>query len=309
MESNENYKKFSEKFKDLMGEDSVYEFFLKVQNIMPKYTKKMKDPEFFSFITFIVEHLRKFDEQESISTLVDLSMKLYVKYHPENKIEDPMLFMNSYHKIYKMLPVKIDKSFLKYKFLELCELNGISEDVIHKENIYYEFAMDSKENRFLIEGYRFAMKSMNLEAINSVIHDILKNDVIKMGEEEKKIFIPRTCLEILINKNIQMGIDFITPYLDAKNDYENNDPLLNMSYFICLLLNDKDVSFDKFKEFILLYKLIIEEKDSILKKYINKISMEYFKQLIFMDVNNPLGGFNFLNMMKLVTSLAGAGGH
>ena len=309
MESNENYKKFSEKFKDLMGEDSVYEFFLKVQNIMPKYTKKMKDPEFFSFITFIVEHLRKFDEQESISTLVDLSMKLYVKYHPENKIEDPMLFMNSYHKIYKMLPVKIDKSFLKYKFLELCELNGISEDVIHKENIYYEFAMDSKENRFLIEGYRFAMKSMNLEAINSVIHDILKNDVIKMGEEEKKIFIPRTCLEILINKNIQMGIDFITPFLDAKNDYENNDPLLNMSYFICLLLNDKDVSFDKFKEFILLYKLIIEEKDAILKKYINKISMEYFKQLIFMDVNNPLGGFNFLNMMKLVTSLAGAGGH
>ena len=309
MESNENYKKFSEKFKDLMGEDSVYEFFLKVQNIMPKYTKKMKDPEFFSFITFIVEHLLKFDEQESISTLVDLSMKLYVKYHPENKIEDPMLFMNSYHKIYKMLPVKIDKSFLKYKFLELCELNGISEDIIHKENIYYEFAMDSKENRFLIEGYRFAMKSMNLEAINSVIQDILENNVIKMGEKEKKIFIPRTCLEILINKNIQMGIDFIIPYLDAKNDYENNDILLNMSYFICLLLNDKNVSFDKFKEFILLYKPIIEEKDAILKKYINKISMEYFKQLIFLDVNNPFGGFNFLNMMKLVTSLAGAGGH
>ena len=308
MESKQSQQKFIEKFKDLMEKDSVYEFFLKMQNIMPKYTKKMKDPEFFSFIIFIVEHLNKFEEKESISTLVDLSMKLYIKYHPDNKIEDPMLFMNSYHKIYKMLPVKIDKSFLKYKFLELCELNGISEDVILKENIYYEFAIDSKENKFLIEGYRFAMKSMNFEAINLVVKEILESDVIKMGEKEKKIFISRTCLEILTNKNIQMGIDFILPYLDSKN-YENNDPLLNMSYFICLLLNDKNVSFDKFKEFILLYKPIIEEKDNVLKKYINKISMEFFKQFIFTDVNNPFGGFNFLNMMKLVTSLAGMGGH
>ncbi len=236
-------------------------------------------------------------------------MKLYMKHHPDNKIEDPMLFMNSYHKIYKMLPVKIDKSFLKYKFLELCELNGISEDVILKENIYYEFAIDSKENKFLIEAYRFAMKSMNLEAISTVVKASLENEVIKMCEEEKNIFIARTCLEILINKDIQMAINFIVPYINAKDNYETNAPILNMAYFICLLLNDKNVSFDKFKEFILLYKPIIEEKDNILKKYINKISMEFFKQFIFTDVNNPFGGFNFLNMMKLVTSLAGMGGH
>ena len=33
----ENY---SEKFKDLMGEENLYEFFLKMQNLMPKYSKK-----------------------------------------------------------------------------------------------------------------------------------------------------------------------------------------------------------------------------------------------------------------------------
>ena len=298
----ENY---SEKFKDLMDEDSVYEFFLKMQHIMPKYTKKMKDPEFFSFITFIIEHLLKFDEKESISTLLDLSMKLYLKNHPQNKIDDPMLFMNSYHKIYKILPVKIDKSFFKYKFLELCASNGISEDVILKENIYYEFAIDSKENRFLIEGYRFAIKSMNLEAINSIVKASLENDVIKMSEKEKNVFISRTCLEILMNKNVQIAKDFIIPYINAKNNYEDNDPLLNMTYFICLLLDDKNISFDKFKDFILLYKPVIEENDANLKKYINKISNEFFKQIIFTDVNNPLGGFNFLNMMRMITSLAG----
>ena len=101
---------------------------------MPKYSKKMKDPEFFSFIIFIIEQLTKYDKKELISKLIDLSMKLYLKKHPDNKIEDPMLFMQNYHKIYKMLPVKIDKSFIKYKFFELCELNGISisEDKIHK---------------------------------------------------------------------------------------------------------------------------------------------------------------------------------
>jgi len=298
----ENYE---EKFKDLMGEESTYEFFLKMQHIMPKYTKKMKDPQFFSFITFIVEHLSKYDEKESISTLLDLSMKCYLKNHPQNKIDDPMLFMNSYHKIFKMLPVNTDKSFFKYKYLELCQLNGISEDVIFKENIYYEFAIDSRENKFLIEGYRFSIKSMNLDAINSMVKVILESEVIKMTEKEKQIFISRTCLEILTNKNIQMAIDFISPYINSKNNYEENDPILNMSYFICLLLNDKNVTFDKFKELIMLYKPIIEEKDSVLKKYINKISTDYFKQPVFVEINNPLGGFNFLNMMRLVSSLAG----
>ena len=296
---------YSEKFKDLMDEESIYEFFLIMQNILQKYSKKMKDSEFFSFITFIIDHLNKYDEKESISTILDLSMKTYLKNHPENKIEDPMLFMQSYHKIFKILPVNIDKSFFKYKFLELCELNGISEDIIHKENIYYEFAIDSNENKFLIEAYRFALKSMNLEAINKIIKSTLENEVLKMNEKEKNIFISRACLEILINKNIQMAIDFITPYINPKDNYETNDPILNMTYFICLLLNDKNVTFDKFKELVLLYKPIIEEKDAVLKKYINKISMDYLKQVIFIEVNNPFGGFNFMNMMRLVTSLAG----
>ena len=31
---------FSKKFKNLMGEDSTYEFFLKMQYVMPKYAQK-----------------------------------------------------------------------------------------------------------------------------------------------------------------------------------------------------------------------------------------------------------------------------
>ena len=126
-----------------------------------------------------------------------------------------------------------------------------------------------------------------------------------MSEKEKKIFVARACLEIIINKNIQMAIDFITTYIDSKNNYEKNDQLLNLAYFACLLLNDKNSSFDKFKDLLLVYKPIIEERDASLKKYINKISNDYYKQLLFPEVNNPFGGFNFLNMMRLVTSLTG----
>lgn len=297
---------FSKKFKSLMGEDSTYEFFLKIENVMPKYAKK-KDQDFFSFILFAIEHLAKYKENESISSLFLQSIQLYVENHPDKKIENPLYFMNTYHKLYKMIPVKSDKSLFKYKYLELCDANGIGEDVIFKENIYYEFAVDSRENRFLLEGYKFAIKSMQLDIISDVVKDILDCEKYKMGEKEKKIFVARTCLEIIINKDIQIANDFIIPYINSKDNYELNEPIINMAYFICLLLNDKNITFEKFKEFINIYKPVIEKDDAILKKYINKISFDIYKQIIFPEANNPFGGINFLNVMKLIGSLGNLG--
>ena len=297
---------FSKKFKSLMGEDSVYEFFLKMENLMPKYAKK-KDEDYFSFIIFALEHLAKYKEESSISSLFIQSIQLYVENHPNKKIENPTYFMNTYHKIFKMVPVKSDKSLFKYKFLELCDANGISEESIFKENIYYEFAVDSRENKFLLEGYKFAIKSLKLDIISEVVKDILANEKYKMNEKEKKLFVARTCLEILVNKDINLAKDFIILYINSKDNYELNEPIINMAYFICLLLNDKNINFEKFKEFIEIYRPIIEKEDSLLKKYINKISLDFFKQIIFNEVNNPFGGFNFLNMMKLVGQLSNLG--
>ena len=300
---------FSKKFKSLMGKDSTYEFFLKIENVMPKYAKK-KDQEFFSFIIFAIEHLAKYEENESIHSLFIQSIKLYDENHPNKKIENPSYFMNTYHKIFKMIPVKCDKSLFKYKFLELCDANGISEDAIFKENIYYEFAVDSRENRFLLEGYKFAVKSMKFDIISDIVKDILECEKYKMGEKEKKLFVARACLEIIINKGIMIAKDFISPYINSKDNYELNEPILNMAYFICLLLNDKNVNFEKFNEFINIYKPVIEKEDAILKKYINKISFDNFKQIIFNEVNNPFGGINFFSVMKLVNSLGSlARGH
>ena len=294
---------FSKKFNALMGEDSTYEFFLKMQYVMPKYSKK-KDPVFFSFLIFAIEHLAKYGEDESISSLFIQSMQLYLKNHPDKKIENPSYFMNTYHKIYKMIPVKSDKSLFKYNYLELCDANGISEDDIFKENIYYEFAVDSRENKFLLEGYKFAIKSMKLDIINDVVKDILETDKYKMEEKEKKIFVARTCLELLVNKDKKMAMDFIIPFINAKDNYETNEPLINMAYFICLLLNDKNVTFEKFKEVINIYKPSIEKIDILLKKYINKISFDNYNQYVFPEANNPLAGFNFMGMMKLVGNLS-----
>ena len=67
-----------------------------------------------------------------------------------------------------------------------------------------------------------------------------------------------------------MAINFITPYINGKDNYETNAPIINISYFICLLLNDKNTTFDKFKEFVMLYKPIIEEKDVTLKNILIK---------------------------------------
>ena len=293
---------FSSKFKDILGEECLYEFFLKMQNIMPKYSKK-NDKEFFLFVTFVLEHLSKYDERESIQSILNLSMKLYLEKYKDFKIPEPMAFMKTFHNILKKLPVNVDKSFVKFKFLELCEKNGIPDEELSKENIYYEFAIDSIENKFLIEGYRFSMKSMNLEAINSAVNSILKRD--KMENYEKNVFVARTCLEIIINKNIKMANDFIIPFVNARDDYEENDPIINFAYFICQILKDEKASFEKFKELCDIYKPYIEKKEAILKKYINRISNDIFKKLVFLETNNIFGGFNFMNMMRLVSSLAG----
>ena len=215
---------FSKKFSSLMDENSTYEFFLKMQYVMPKYSKK-KDPIFFSFLIFAIEHLAKYGENESISSLFIQSMQLYLKNHPDKKIENPSYFMKTYHKIYKMIPLKSDKSLFKYNYLELCDINGISEDDIYKENIYYEFAVDSRENKFLLEGYKFAIKSMKLDIINDVVKDILETDKYKMIEKEKKIFVARTCLELLVNKDIKLATDFIIPFINVKDNYETNEPM------------------------------------------------------------------------------------
>ena len=133
---------------------------------------------------------------------------------------------------------------------------------------------------------------------------------IKWEKKKKKLFVARACLEIIINKDIMIAKDFISPYINSKDNYELNEPILNMAYFICLLLNDKNVNFEKFNEFINIYKPVIEKEDAILKKYINKISFDNFKQIIFNEVNNPFGGINFFSVMKLVNSLGSlARGH
>jgi len=43
---------YSEKFKNLMDEESIYEFFLKMQNILQKYSKKNERFRIF-FIYYI----------------------------------------------------------------------------------------------------------------------------------------------------------------------------------------------------------------------------------------------------------------
>jgi len=101
--------------------------------------------------------------------------------------------------------------------------------------------------------------------------------------------------------------EFIIPYINAKNNYELNEPLINMAYFMCVLLNDKNITYEKFKEFIDIYKSNIEKQDPLLKKYINKICFDTYNQYPFIEANSPLGGFNFFNMMKLVGAISNIG--
>jgi hypothetical protein len=178
----EGEKIYEEKFKNLLSPENSYTFFLKMQFILPKYGK---EPEkiYFNFVSFILRQLTKNNDLGSIESILDLSLKIYKENH--NVIENPEFFVSRYHNIFKLLPVNVNKTAFKFSFLEFCDKSKVPEDLLYKQNIYLDYANDSIENKYFIQGYRFAMKSKNIDLIFKEVNSVLNSSELCLNDIDK----------------------------------------------------------------------------------------------------------------------------
>ena len=272
---NEGEKIYEEKYKDLLSPENTYQFFLKMQFIIPKYGKQ-SDEIYFNFISFCLRTLSKNNDSGSIESLLDLSLKIYKENH--NKIENPEFFISHYHKIFKFLPVNVNKTAFKFSFLEYCENSKVNEDLLYKENIYVDYAIDSIENKYFVQGYRFAIKSKNIDIIFKEINLAFNDNELNLNDINKVYFIARTSLELIMN------------------NYNSNHPILNFVFILISFLSLKECNFEKYKELIDSYQNVIN-KDNDLQKYLNFIGLKFFNQSL--EKKEQTGGFNFLNLLNM----------
>ncbi len=289
---NEGEKIYEEKYKDLLSPENTYQFFLKMQFIIPKYGKK-SDEIYFNFISFCLRTLSKNNDSGSIESLLDLSLKIYKENHI--KIENPEFFISHYHKIFKFLPVNVNKTSFKFSFLEYCDNSKRNEDLLYKENIYVDYAIDSIENKYFVQGYRFAIKSKNIDVIFKEIDSAFNDSELNLNDNDKVYFIARTCLELLMNKEIKLAEKLILKYIKNNDNYNVNHPIMNFVFVLTSFLSLKESTFEKYEELIKNYEYVIN-KDNEFQKYLNFISLKFFNKSL--EKNNQ-GGLNFLNLLNM----------
>ncbi len=288
----EGEKIYEEKFKNLLSPENSYQFFLKMQFILPKYGKE-PEKKYFNFVSFILRQLTKNNDLGSIESILDLSLKIYKENH--NVIENPEFFVSRYHNIFKLLPVNVNKTAFKFSFLEYCDKSKVPEDLLYKHNIYLDYANDSIENKYFIQGYRFAMKSKNIDLIFKEVNSVLNSSELCLNDIDKVYFISRTCLEFLINKEIELAGKFILKYIKNNDNYNVNHPIMNFVFVLTSFLSLKESTFEKYEELIKNYEYVIN-KDNEFQKYLNFISLKFFNKSL--EKNNQ-GGLNFLNLLNM----------
>lgn len=289
----ETQKKFDEIFKDYLSKEKCYEFLLKAQTQIKKDIRKnLKSLEFFQLLTYSINHLKQFNEKESIYSMLSTTLDQYISRNPKipKEVEKDKLvksFVDAFS-LYTGLP---NSSNFKSKFLSYCKENNLDEKFLRLCNCYYIFGKDSLIAKQYIEAYNYIIKSGNSELLIELFDNIKnfigkddktqENNLFKnLGEEEYCFLIVRTALELLINKQLEVCFEFVGKYYKIYgkvNDQKEGDAFINFGYSLTCLLIREPKGFDHFWALINLYKGVIEKKYDI-QFYLNKISIVYYNK-------------------------------
>ena len=287
---------YNNKYKDLLSPENAYQFYLKVQFMIPKMAKK-DEATYFYYISYAMKHLSSLNEKESSIALLDLSLANYVKFH--NAPENVDTFIKTFKYLYNAVPKKSDKTSFETSFLEYCDKSKIPDEQLTSNKIYEDFANDCIDNEFFVRGYRFSLKTQNIEILNKELTRLFQWEKLKIPELEKVYFIARTTMEILLLKNIPLAKSFIFSHIKTVDNYNFNHPILNFSYLLTNLLSIEDDTVNNYESFTKLkenYEKAIKKEKSI-GKYVNKISLLYYKK----SSSSESGGFSLFNFLRAFT--------
>jgi hypothetical protein len=280
---------FNTKYAELITEKNFYRLLLNVKTELRKLAKKSDVKTFFELILWCAKILNENKEDESCITLYLYAIEEYEKIFNRS---DSELCLDYLKAVFLVLPENYDKSKIKHKLLMFFESKHIYDITLQLHGFYKIFADDSLKNKDVLDGLRYALKSQDyltlINYIECLINEKLKNDL------EKKFFISRVCLELILLKNLTLAFQFISKYTDTNDNLQNNHPIINFSYLlIALISRDTNSSFQNFWAFINIYKPLLFI-DQHFAKYLNKISLLYYNESILEES----GMNNLMNMLR-----------
>ena len=284
---------YSKKYEKLLNPEDTYQFLLKVQKDIIRLARNKNIKEFYNLLSFSMNHLNKNKEAESCNSLIFFSLSQYTTYI--KKIENIDEFIINFKKYFDLIPDNCDKNPFKKEFLKFLEINKISSVQIQKYKIYSIFAIDSLKNvtlQNLVEGYKYALKSEELDIIEKMIEIVLSSKDFIKSEKEKEFIIARTTFELILKKNLKVSFDFISKHINKNDDFKNNSPVLNFAYMLVSLITLAMQDFDKFWALINIYKPVIEQ-EYFFQMYLNKISDVYYNKTFLKNDN-----LDMMNMLK-----------
>lgn len=294
--------KYEKLFKNLLTKESTYEFYLKAQSSLKRTLQKNPNSiEFLSLLYYSINHLKQFNEKESINSLLSYSLEQYTQKNkkiPENISKQKLIsgFMDAF----SLSPGLPNTDNFRFKFLFYCKKNDIDEKTLRLYKCYDVFAKESITSKEYTEAYKYCIKSENINLLfelfdlfekfmndKNYLNEINNNPFNKgkllfseLTKEEFEFLILRTTLELLMKKKLDLAFEFIGKYYKKYNndkDPDNKNIVINFSYVLTCLLIREPKGFDHFWAIINMYKGVIEKQYDI-QFYLNQISIVYYNK-------------------------------
>jgi hypothetical protein len=294
--------KYDQLFKNLLTKESSYEFYLKAQSSLKRTLQRNPNSiEFLSLLNYSINHLKKFDENESINSLLNYSLEQFTQKHKKIPEEIPkQKFISGFMDAFSLSPGLANTDNFRMKFLFYCKKNDIDEKTLRLYKCYDVFAQESMRAKDFNDAYKYCIKSENinllfelfdmfenfmndkkiLDEINSNPFNRNKSLFTELDKEEFDMLILRTSLELLIKKKVDLAFEFVGKFYKKYNEEKDNDNksiIINFSYVLVCLLIREPKGFDHFWAIINMYKGIIEKQYDI-QFYLNKISVVYYNK-------------------------------
>ena len=278
---------YAEKFKGLIEAKDFYNLLLEVKGLIGKEKRKNNYNEYCILVVFAVNELSKNNELNSCNDLFNIFLNdsdSVIKKKDKTSIKN---FLDTAKTCFKSIPMlqnqKVKMSHIQ-KFQTLCDKN----DIYDLHDLHERFAVDCIKADDPVSGYRFGLKSGNINLIQSIFNNSLEPYLQK---NEKALALVRLSFELILLNNLKGAYRFLAQNIDVRN-FKNNEPIMNFGFFLVFYL-ENNYGFVKFKELVYQYESSLKGDVTFLK-YIDQISLSYFNKKVFPEQAN----FNILNMVQ-----------
>lgn len=293
----DNLRPFLAKYQEFIKSGNYYNMLLSVKTDLRKISRKNQFDEYLQILSLASNLFVENKEHDNARSLIMDSLEELEKSSckAENiQIGVCKLFSDILQKEKRVFDSNLQ---LMTRFFQLFETKKIEEKVLFEHEIYELFTKTCLDIKNYMSAYKLALKSSRLDLLEASAEGVTK----KFFPTEKDYFYARTVFELLAKNKLELAKDFLFKKMDMTNKLQNNNPILNFTYFLIFILQNenKEMEFANLEILIKKYRIPIE-LDPQMIKYLNLISKNHYnKELIKEDEEAKKGGMNLGNLLKM----------